>query len=153
MKTWTSWSGIVCGRLLQWGNVVARLWSDSLSAILRSQYSVSMSWFSFMGSLPENPKPLTKITTIIQMDVQWRIHYFIWLLREMAVKAFLNHKKANPSKVGICFILTHSIGVTGKKQYLLTVFSWWFMPQIFWNSTVFLNMIWSSQTEVIQIRP
>lgn len=37
----------------------------------------------------------------------------------MAVKAFLNHKKANPSKVGKGFILIHSIGVTGKKQYLL----------------------------------
>lgn len=67
----------------------------------------------------------------------------------MAVKAFSNHKKANSSKVGIGFILTHSIGVTGKKQYLPTVFSsWWFMPQIFWNNAVFLNMIFWSLTEL-----
>lgn len=78
-----TWPRIVYGSLIQYNNVEARHWSDKPSP------AVSASVFDFSGILlvhnflSRAPKTLTKITTLAPMEVQWRIHYFILLLRDL----------------------------------------------------------------------
>ncbi len=78
-----TWSRIVYGSLIQCINVEARHRSDKPSPY------VSASVFDFSGLLlvhnflSKAPQPLTKITTLVPMEGQWRIHYFILHIRDL----------------------------------------------------------------------
>lgn len=131
-----TWSRIVCGSLIQCNNVEARHRSD------RQSPAVSASVFNFSGILLVHnflswaPKPLTKITILVQIEGRWRIHYFILYLRDLLPQDYKTFCITWKSKVyywGVVCIFI-SVIVLFSHFYYETVpclFIYWFIPQMF----------------------
>ncbi len=102
-----AWSHIVYGSSIQCNNVEARHRSDKRHHMQVLPFLVLAGYFLLITFCLEHPNFCPKITTLVPMEGQWRIHYFILHLRDLLpqdYKAFCITRKSKACYWGVVCI-------------------------------------------------